>query len=230
MSNPLESLLGDSPEEIEEPSAQAEVETPSVEAAAPEVETPPAEPEAPPTPPLSEKETVGFYKAMQEERDRRQALEKQLARLKAQATPPAPPSRDEQLEAALYAQNLRASRKSADREYGRDVVQAVHDWAAAKCDADPAFNLAMRSSDDPYEAAMRAYNAEKVLDAVKPGDLDAFNAWKAEQSAAPAKANPETPASPPIPRSLANAPGNGAAGKAHVPVGPDEAFNSIFQG
>jgi hypothetical protein len=230
MSDTLGFLGGEQPSEIMKPSADAEVEAPSVEAAEPEAATPPAEPETPPTPPLSEKETVGFYRAMQEERDRRQALEKQLAQLKAQATPPQPASRDNELAAALYAQNLRASRKFADREYGRETVQAVHDWAAAKCDADPAFNLAMRSSDDPYEAAMRAYNAEKVLEAVKPGDLDAFNAWKAEQSAAPAKANPETPAPDPIPRSLANAPGNGAAGKAHVPVGPGEAFNSIFQG
>ena len=119
------------------------------------------------------------------------------------------------LQSALYAQNLRFSRRFAEREYGKEAVAAVHGWAAAKCDADPAFNRAMRESDDPYEAAKQAYDREQVLSVVGPKDLDAFKAWRASQ------------VSPP-PRSLATAPGAGAAGKAHVTVGDGEAFNAAF--
>ena len=138
--------------------------------------------------------------ALLDEREQRQALKKELDALKARAEPPEPPTPEQQSAASQYAMNLRFSRKFAEREYGAETIAKVHDWASAKCDADPAFNSAMMSSDDPYEAAFQAFNRERVLTEVKPDDLDAFLAWKAASGAAPAQAVPSTDnASTPLP-------------------------------
>jgi hypothetical protein len=174
--------------------------------------------------------------ALLEEREKRQAataareaLERQLAEIRAAQAPPPELTRDQQLEAALYNQNLRASRRFAEREYGKDTVAQIHDWAAARCDQDPAFNAQMRSSEDPYEAAYQAYNREQILRTVKPADLAAFKAWQSAQAQAganggvhPAATANTHQAAPP--RSLATASGTGGAGAPHVPVGPGMAF------
>jgi hypothetical protein len=171
----------------------------------------------------------------QAERAQREALERQVAEMRAHATPQRELAPAEQLEVALYSQNLRASRRFAEREYGKATVAAVHDWAARRCDADPVFNLQMRSSDDPYEAACQAYNREQILRTVKPGDLAAFKAWQAASAKASADGpdartvldsvpNPRSASSPPVPRSLATASGTGGAGAPHVPIGPGLAF------
>ncbi len=127
-------------------------------------------------------------------------FEQQLRELQAKATPPEQPEPNEVLQQALYAQNLRASRRFAEREYGKEQIATVHDWAAARCDADPIFNQQMRSSDDPYEAAYQAYQREQVLAEVQPSELEAFKAWKASQAAAPADATPIPPKQPRRPR------------------------------
>lgn len=189
------------------------------------------DPATPPQAPLTEKETVGFYKAMQEERDKRQALERKLASLEAAKPAADPPSRDQQVEAAIYGQKLTVSRKFAEREHGKDAIASVHDWALAKCDADPAFNDHMRSSDDPYEAAMQAYNREQILAGVTSADdVAQFKAWQAAKAADPASPPATQTPQTPLPRSLATAPGNGAAGKPHVPVGEGLAYASVIQG
>jgi hypothetical protein len=197
--------------------------------AAPAAATPapaPAEPPPPAHVPIT---------AMLDERDKRQALEKRLAELEARRAPPPPLEPHEQLQAALYAQNLKVSRRFADRQYGPELVATVHDWAARRCDEDPHFNTQMRTAEDPYEAAMQAYNRDQILAAVKPGDLDAFRAWQAAQAQTqapnpnPASPSPAAP-SPAIPRSLANASGSGGAGRAHVPVGEGMAFAATIKG
>ena len=171
--------------------------------------------------------------AMLDERDKRQRAEQQLRDLQSRQAPPPPLEPAEQLRAALYEQNLKVSRRFADRQYGAELTATVHDWAVKRCDADPIFNQQMRSSEDPYEAAMQAYNRERVLEVVKPGDLDAFRAWQAAQAAAggatlqTADPAPAAPAQP-IPRSLATASGNGGAGAPHIVVGEGEAFRAVI--
>jgi hypothetical protein len=135
------------------------------------------------------------------------------------------------MEIALYSQNLRASRKFAEREYGKSQIAEVHDWAVKRCDEDPYFNQQMRRSEDPYEAACQAYNREQILRTVKPGDLAAFKAWQAASArtaASPAALDTAQPAARPVPRSLVTASGTGGAGKPHVPVGAGEAFGAAF--
>lgn len=229
MSNELSFLSGDAPE-VEE------VVTPVVESA-PVVETPPA-PEPEPVPPAVPPPEPGHVPlaAMLDERDKRQALEKQVAdyRAREQAAAQAnaqPLPIEAQVEARLYTANLNASRRFAEREYGKETVATVHDWAAAKCDADPLFNQQMRSAEDPYEAAMQAWNRDRVVAEVSAGDLDAFRAWKAASAQAQAPSPHVTQSQPAvaIPRSLANAPGNGAQGHSAVPIGEGNAYAGLFK-
>jgi hypothetical protein len=167
----------------------------------------------------------------QAEKAQREALERRIAEMRAQVAPQRELAPTEHLEVALYSQNLRASRRFAEREHGKDNIAAIHDWATRRCDEDPIFNQQMRSSDDPYEAACQAYNREQILQAVKPDDLAAFKAWQASSAkASEARATHESiPTHPstsrtPVPRSLATASGTGGAGAPHVPVGPGQAF------
>ena len=93
------------------------------------------------------------------------------------------------------------------------------------------FNHQMRSSEDPYEAAYQAFNRERIVSRVTPDRLAAFEAWEAAQGrAAPGHIAQYHPAAypPPVPRSLAGAPGNGNAGAAPTPVGPGQAFASVI--
>jgi hypothetical protein len=169
--------------------------------------------------------------AVLDERERRQAAERQVAELQQYVAPAPPPPLEEQVEARLYSANLSASRRFAEREHGREAVGAIHQWAVAKCDADPYFNQQMRSTDDPYEAAIQAYNRERVVAEVGAGDLEAFRAWKAASAAAQGQ-SPYSPRSQPatrIPRSLANAPGNGAAGRFGGPVAEGNAYAGLFK-
>ncbi len=237
MSDKLGFLDGE-PSGVEEGAPAVETEAPAPEAQAEASEpaperprgpdgkfAPKAEAEAAPPPKAADSGHVPIGSLL-DEREKRQALERQLADLKARAEPVPAPSEADQVQAAPYGQNLRASRRFAEREYGKDTIATVHDWAAARCDADPAFNQQMRSSDDPYEAAYQAYAREQVLAEVKPGELDAFKAWKAAQAAAQAQ-TPPAAANPP-PRSLANASGTGAVGKDHVPTGDGNAYAAAF--
>lgn len=167
----------------------------------------------------------------QAERAQREALERRIAEMRAQAAPQRELAPTEHLEVALYSQNLRASRRFAEREHGKDNIAAIHDWATRRCDEDPIFNEQMRSSDDPYEAAYQAYSREQILQAVKPDDLAAFKAWqasfaKASEARATRESVPTHPSASraPVPRSLATASGTGGAGASHVPIGPGQAF------
>jgi hypothetical protein len=180
-----------------------------------------------------------------DEREKRQAAERRAAQYEdrqreaqqRQAQQQLPP--DVQMQQALYQQNLRSSRRFAEREYGKDTIATVHDWAVARCDADPAFNQQMQSSDDPYEAAHQAYQREQVLTKVQPGDLADYEAWKASRAgqgqpsaqpaAAPASATSSQPASLRPPVSLASQPNAGGSGRPETPVGPGAAHASLFQ-
>lgn len=178
--------------------------------------------------------------AMLDEREKRQAAERRAKELEdwkqqqEQAlTPPVQP--EQALAAQRYADNLRYSRKFAERQYGKELLDQVHQWAYERAERDPFFNAEMAAHDDPYEAAVQAYNREQVLEAVDPSDLEAFKAWKAAQAQAaaetpaPGTQPPAPQALRPPPRSLAEASGTGALGNPAVNVGEGEAFASLFR-
>ena len=195
-------------------------------------------------PPLNKTELAGTLHALLTEREKRQAAERERDEWKAKVAPPAEPTPDQAMAQQVRAVTLNTSRKFAEKEYGKDLVAAVHDWASARCDADPAFNAEMFSVNDPYEHAVQAYNRAQIAETVKsPDDLAQFKAWKAsfaKASEAPPTTEPilrslgeagpiPPPPDAPVPRSLATAPGNGAAGKPHIPVGEGQAYASVIK-
>ena len=189
--------------------------------------------------PLNKTELAGTLHALLTEREKRQAAERERDEWKAKVAPPAEPTPDQAMAQQVRAVTLTTSRKFAEKEYGKDLVSAVHDWALARCDADPAFNAQMFAVDDPYEHAVQAYNRAQIAETVKsPDDLAQFKAWKAAQSSYAEASQDKAAQSPqpippppeaPVPRSLATAPGNGAAGKAHIPVGEGQAYASVIK-
>ena len=252
MANELSFLEGETsgPEDVNTAALETPPEAPESAVAPTETPAPETAPERPrgpdgkfapakaetPTPAPAEPGHVPLA-AMLDERDKRQALEKQLAALQAERDAAAkanaePLPLEAQVQQQLYVANLKASRRFAEREYGKETVATVHDWASAKCDADPVFNAQMQASEDPYEAAMQAYNREKIIAGVTSVDeLAQFQAWKAAQAQVQASTQSLTPSSPAqaIPRSLANAPGNGAQGAASVAVGEGNAYAGLFK-
>ena len=256
MDNPLDTLFGDKPqgnEDVQASVTEAAANAPAQEtpaevapgrardpsgkfaSAAPPVATGEADkPAAPPPapPPAAEPGHVPIS-AMLDEREKRQALEKELAAFKERQAPPQQrqPLDDPAVEGRLYVMNRQFSRRLAEKEYGKETVAQVHEWAATKCDDDPFFNQQLLASDDPYELSMQAWKRDQLLAKVSPDDLDEYTAWKAAKAQA-GQAQPQTQQSTPQapPRSLANAPGSGGAGRPHVPVGEGEAFNATFKG
>jgi len=191
-----------------------------------------AAPEAPTPPPAAPKgDPLPGISALLDEREKRQALERQVAELKAKQAPPPEMTPDDVRKAEMFQMNMRMSRKFAEKNYGAETLSKVHDWASARCDADPIFNQQMLSSDDPYEAAMQAYNREEILKVVTPGDLEAFRSWQAAQSAVHGGAPPPSQqSSQPIPRSLATASGTGSLGKDAVPLQDGAGFMAAIPG
>lgn len=280
----LSFLDGDTPAETENASPEAAVEAaPTPEAPAPEAseapagqlrapdgkfapkaaaETPAPEtlvqpPVAPPAPPAPEPGHVPIA-AMLDEREKRQALERQLkdfqdreAKAKADreavAPLPAPDfsedptghldAREADLQARIYTMNREFSRRLAVKEYGKETVETVQQWATGRCDADPQFNQAVFASEDPYEFVVQSWKREQVLAKFSADDLaqyDEFQAWKTAQAAgqtpqsliAAAPAAPSQPAPKPPPPGLVSAPS--AAGPSHVPQGAGQAYADTF--
>jgi hypothetical protein len=191
-------------ETVEEPVASAPERGPDGKFAAKA-----KEPDAPANVPLG---------TLLDEREKRQAAEARAKALEeriAAQQPPTPPDPAQAAAEQRYADNLRFSRRFAEREYGKDVIATVHDWAAKRCDADPFFNASMKSAEDPYEAAYQAYNRDQIAAKVSPQRLAQFEAWETAQAALQASdptPSPQ-PSAPTPPRSLAEAPGTGLSGK-----------------
>jgi hypothetical protein len=212
--------LGQAPEPVAEPIQ-----------AAPVPETPPAHV------PIS---------ALMDERDKRKAMEAELAAERARArerTRQGPPDRWEDPEGydayqQAYVQNstlnvkLDLSEDMARGKHGDEVVNAVQQWAATKFAQSPALQQEILTQRNPYEYAIKLYKQEQTFQQLGDGDLDAFLAWKAQQANPLAPSPPATPAAIPAspaprpPPSLANAPS--AGGAAHTPSGPGQAFSRTF--
>jgi hypothetical protein len=202
--------------------------------APPAAEAPPAPPSAPPAPepghvPIS---------AMLDEREKRQALERQLAEIQAKQKEAQAQAQATELPADVrQAQQLWALRMDVSRELiasqvGEAEAQALHDWGVAKCDADPHFNAQVFASKNPYAFLRQARQREQLLAEVSPDDLDDYRAWKAAKaqgSQAPAPTPQPTPVPTP-PRSLADAPNAGGGGATpETPMGPGAAFASTIR-
>lgn len=139
--------------------------------------------------------------ALHEERDRRQAAERQLAEFQAKAKPAEPvapkpipdvlddpkgyqTAQDQKIAEQAFEIRRDFSWRFAVKEHGADAMATVKDWAGQKANSDPAFNLQLLQSDDLYETAVTAWKQEQLLSKVQgvdPATFDAFLAWQASQ-------------------------------------------------
>lgn len=144
--------------------------------------------------------------ALMDERDKRQALERENAELRAKTKPSEPVTpravpdvledpkgfqgeMDRRIAETAFETARNFSWRFAVKEHGADTMATVKDWAAQKAGADPHFNLQLLQSDDLYETAVTAWKQEQLLTKVKgvdPAEFDAFLAWKAGQTGAQA--------------------------------------------
>lgn len=224
----------------------------SPQVAAPTAAAAPPAPAAaaiPVTPPAPEPGHVPLS-AMLDEREKRQALERQLADIQRQTQQqpaPQPPDRNadpdgyerfqqEQADERLFGLRVEMSERFAVSQFGEETVQKAVEWGFPRCASDPHFNAQVRAAPDPIAFVVQQHQRDEMYSKVggkfDPAQFDAFLAWQAQQAAAPAPqpqtqqpaatAVPATPAVKPPPRSLVHAPqaGGGAAGA----VSPEDAF------
>lgn len=109
---------------------------------------------------------------------------------------------------SLRQQAMQFSRTLAEDKFGSDTVQTAYDWAFERCNADPAFNLAVANSPHPYKFIVEEHRKNislQELGTVDPETVRQFKQWQAAQAQlAPAAVAPVAPATPIPPRSIAS--------------------------
>jgi hypothetical protein len=172
--------------------------------------------------------------ALQQERERRQAIERQLEQ---ERTRPEVPDLYQDPEAfAAYQQSqtqsialnvkLDLSEDMAREKHGDQAVDEARDWALAKFASNPAFQQEVMSQRNPYGYVVSQHKREQMFSSVTSDDLAEFQAWKA------AKANPLQPTPPPPiapPRSIASAPAAGTSKPGQEPLYAGAAFDAVFR-
>lgn len=159
--------------------------------------------------------------AMLDERDKRKALEAELAQFRAQQAQqqpePAPDMfedpdgyrnyQDQKVAQTAYQMNLRWSERIASIQHGEETVSQAKQWGYDRCNSDPYFNAKVASSEDPVGFVVSEWKREQIASSVTPDDFEQFKAWKAAQ----AQIQPTPPQVPRAipPRSLASAPSAG---------------------
>lgn len=131
-----------------------------------------------------------------------------------------------QMQQTLYQQTLQWSQRFAEQKYGADTVREAVEWGKAQCAADPGFNASVFSHADPIGFAVEQYQRDQIASQVSMDEFQKFKAWQAAQAQAQQQPQASAPAPTP-PRSLASVPSSG--GVTHVPVGPGQAFDTLFR-
>jgi hypothetical protein len=187
---------------------------------------PAAQPEAAPAPAPEPQHAP--LTALLDERDKRQAAERERDALRAQVQSQQPVEmpdpdldpagfaqfQESRLQQVLLNQTLNTSERFARKEHGAETVESAKQWALQKFGSDPHYQAQILADADPYERLVTDWKRDQLFSKVTdPSDFDAFLAWKAaqgqlqQQQAAPAA--PATPAPAIPPPSLASAPSAG---------------------
>lgn len=252
MENELTEMFSDDAEEIAaEPVPAPEIEQP-VETPAETLESEPvADPAPEPVAAQPERPEPGFVPiaAMMDERDRRKALEAELAQFKQQRqAPDAPDPYDDPqgfaahqqtlVQQAIIADRFERSHEDAVEKHGEDTVRGAIEWAQQRAAANPAFAAEYMSKTRPIqwivqqhkrEADLADYSKDPVAFARRI--LETHGQLSAPVAAAPAipVAAPVQQAVPPVkvPRSLATQ-GSGPSDIREVATGALAAVDSVF--
>lgn len=199
-------------------------------------------------PVIDHKPEPGFVPlaAVLEERDKRKAMEAELARYRQQQQPepvevpdpiddPDGFSEFQQQYVQQTALNIKLdfSEDMARTAHGDETVDAAKAWALERFGNNPAYQAEVLRDRNPYGRAVKDYLAEQrvqKLSGMPDDEFAQFQAWKAAQAQIqPATTPAATPVSPaPIPApSIASAPS--AGGVTHTPVGAGVAFDAMFK-
>lgn len=180
--------------------------------------------------------------ALKEEREKRQALEREFAALKARVDQPQQvaqqPQRqpipdsyedpegynayvEQRIAQAMWAERAERSGRDAERTYGKDTVEAAILWAQAEGAKDPTLGQRVQMQSSPVEFVVQEYQRSQTLQALQGKSLDDYlqeqavaKGWIVSQADGAAAPSQQKPSSPTPPKSLSRAPGNGGVGKA----------------
>lgn len=231
---------GDWLDAIEVPEAE-----PEAEAVEPTQETTAEESEAEPQGEAEEKvETDPKHvplAALQGEREKRQAAERELAEFRARAAQTQPQAQQTQQKAPdpyedpegynAFVQNtvaqtewkMRAeiSGRFAEDKYGKDTVEAAILWAQEAGVKDPTLGQRVQMQSSPVEFVVEEYKRSQTLQALGGKSLEDYiqeqaeaKGWIVSQQGDAGASSIQKPSSPKPPKSLSQAPGNGGIGKA----------------
>ena len=239
---------------VEAPEAESPPEPAEVPAPEPaEAEPAPPEPEAEPTPPANQRPDAGFVPigAVLDEREKRKALEIELAQYRQQQTQQAAPDPfdDPQgfaahqqglVQQAIIQDRFERSNEDAVEKYGEDKVKEAAEWAAARAQSNPAFASEYMGKTRPVQWIVQQHQREALMSEIgDPSKLDDWFAREAAkrgyavQSATPAAAvypmaTPQQATAPvKVPRSLATQ-GSGPSDIRDVATGPLSAVDAVF--
>lgn len=173
--------------------------------------------------------------ALHETRDRLRDLEARLAQQEQQPEPQPIPDVFEdqqgfttaiqsQIQQALYTERLNMSQRFAEQKFGADEVTAALEWGRNRCASDPGFNASVMGNPDPVGYAVEQYRRDQIASQVSLDEYEQFKAWKSAQETVQQPQAPQPAPTPP--RSINSLPSSGGA--AHVPIGPGQAFDTLF--
>lgn len=190
MADFLETVLSDEPPIPEtEPAPEPQIEPVVEPVAQPEPEPPVVEQVAP---------QQGFVPmaAMLDERDKRKALEAQVAHYQTQQQPSARPDPFDDpdayeaylgstLDERLTGLKFNMSAEMAKSAHGEEVVTTATNWAAERAANDPGFRVqwqqALQTSPHPMEWVVRQHKRETLLSAI--GDVPSVDDWFTQEAA-----------------------------------------------
>lgn len=227
------------------------------EAAAAPVETAPeapqVEPPAPEPAPQDKGDKFVPLAAMLDERDKRKALEAELAaiRAKAPAEQPAIPDPyddpegytafiNNAVQQQALAVKIDISEEMAKTAHGDEAVEAAKEWAIEHAAANPAFKQQFLQARHPMDWVVRQHQQARDLELYQKDPLAFARAILERNGQAPATdatagampavgQQPPAPVPQPVPpRSIASAPPAGGGTSRDVAVGPMAALDAVF--
>ncbi len=228
----------------------AKVETPQATPPAPEPVTQPVQVQPPVDKPKIDPEQ---FKGYLDEREKRQALERERDELRKQleaknqpAEYVAPPSPQDDPQG--YAEHIRQetqriavnmrfelSENMATEKHGEDAVKSAMQWALERAQQSPTFATEYMAQRDPINWAVKQQKRFQTVENIGD-DEEAYVRRRAAEMGliaslpnAPSQASPQPVSKAPAPiPSLAHA--SSAGGMGTVPLkGPDQVFNEIFR-
>jgi len=187
-----------------------------------------------------------------DERDKRKALEAELARLREQQQAPEVPNpfddpdgyaahQTKMVEERLTQERFAMSDMFARQQHGAETVEKAVEWAGARAAADPAFAMSYMQQRNPIDWIVQQHKRDALLTDI--GDVSKLDDWFAREAAkrgyaavgAPVAATDILPVAQPkpavpsvkVPRSLATQ-GSSPSDIRDVATGPLAAVDSVF--